>query len=127
GDALEEEDALDHAVGVLHLVDRLVVLLLLEPLVAPVPAHARVQEVLVDRGELRGEDLVERLDDLRIAAHACPSFVSAPWSARLAGTRTNRDARGARRAREGKRGSARSDRGAHGAAREADAPISAWR
>ena len=58
--ALEEEDALDQLVGVLHLVDRLLADVLVEPLVAPVLAHLRVQEVLVDGGELAGEDLVQR-------------------------------------------------------------------
>ena len=48
--------------------------LLGEPLVAPVLAHLGVDEVLVDRRQLGGEDLVQDLDDLRIAAHALPSF-----------------------------------------------------
>ena len=43
-----------------------------QPLVAPVLAHLGVDEVLVDRGQLAGEDLVERLDELRVALHASP-------------------------------------------------------
>src|SRR5207253_3503656 len=67
--AVEQKDALDQLVGVLHLADRFLVDLLVEALVAPVPAHPRVQEVLVDRGELPGEDLVEKIDDAAVAFH----------------------------------------------------------
>src|SRR5262245_48145683 len=68
--ALEIEDARDEAVGVLHLVDRLGPHLVGQPLVAPVGAHAGVDEVLVDRGELVGEELVQDLQDLRVTFHA---------------------------------------------------------
>jgi len=54
---------------VLHLLDRLVVLVLAEALETPVLVHARMQEVLVDRGQLDGELLVEELDDLLVAFH----------------------------------------------------------
>jgi hypothetical protein len=39
------------------------------PLEAPVPHHAGMQEVLVDRGELVLQQLVELGDDLWIALH----------------------------------------------------------
>src|SRR5262249_30054596 len=67
--ALEIQDALDELVRVLHLVDRLLLDALGETEVAPVPAHLRVQEVLVHRRELPGEDLVEQLEDLLVALH----------------------------------------------------------
>ena len=67
--ALEEEDARDQRVGMLHLVDRLVVLVVAELRIAPVPEHAGVQEVLVDRGELVGQHRVEVAKHLGIAAH----------------------------------------------------------
>src|SRR6266702_2263521 len=70
GQPLQEEDALDELVGVLHLTDRLGPDLLQEPLVHPVLADAGVQEVLIDRGELVGEHFVEEIDDLGIALHA---------------------------------------------------------
>ena len=70
GDALEEQDAADQRVGVLHLVDRLLAVVLRERLVAPVVEHLVVDEVLVDRGELGGEDLVEQFGDLGSRAHA---------------------------------------------------------
>src|ERR1700694_1387587 len=69
GEALQVEDPLDHPVGVLHLVDRLRAYLLPEPVIAPVLAHARMQEVLVHRAELVGEDLVQEIDDLLAALH----------------------------------------------------------
>ena len=47
---VEEEDALDELVRMLHLVDRLLVDPAAEVLVTPVLAHARVQEILVDGG-----------------------------------------------------------------------------
>ena len=68
-DALEVEDPLDELVGVLHLADRLVAVVLAEAFVAPVVAHLGVDEVLVDRRQLGREDLVEQLDDTRTAAH----------------------------------------------------------
>ena len=70
GHAVEEEDALDQLVGVLHLVDRLVAEVLRERLVAPVVEHLVVDEVLVHGRELGGEDLVEQLDDLSVSSHA---------------------------------------------------------
>lgn len=70
GQAFEEQDALDELVGMLHLVDRLVVLVGAEALQAPVVPHARVEEVLVDRDQLVAEDLVEVLDDFLVAFHA---------------------------------------------------------
>src|SRR5690606_27307251 len=66
---LEEQDAVRQLVGVLHLVDRFLVLVLGEIFEAPVLQHLGVQEVLVDRGELVVERLVEVLDDLGIALH----------------------------------------------------------
>src|SRR5262249_48873561 len=74
GQPLEVEHALDELVRVLHLVDALGADLLPEPLVAPVLAHAGVHEVLVDAGELAGENLVQEVDDLVVAFHAasCP-------------------------------------------------------
>ena len=70
GQAFEEEDALDQPVGVLHLVDRFLLLVLAQLLQAPVVEHPGVQEVLVDRGQLVDEDLVEVLDDFLVAFHA---------------------------------------------------------
>ena len=67
---LEVEDPLDELVGILHLADRLVADCFAEPFVAPVVAHLGVDEVLVHRGQLRGEDLVEQLDDTSVAVHA---------------------------------------------------------
>src|ERR1051326_8117314 len=66
---LEEKDTFDQPVGVLHLVDRFLLLVLLEPLQTPVAEHAGVEEVLVNRGELIEQHLVQMPDDLRVAFH----------------------------------------------------------
>src|SRR5581483_990625 len=70
--SLEKQDPLDQAIGMLHLVDRLLALVVLELLQTPVAEHAGVQEVLVDRGELVEQHLVQVLDDLAVAFHAAP-------------------------------------------------------
>ncbi|MCY1443321.1 hypothetical protein D9M71_597290 [compost metagenome] len=54
----------------LHLIDRLVVLVRAEAFQTPVVPHARVQEVLVDGDQLVAEDLVQVLDDFLVAFHA---------------------------------------------------------
>ena len=43
-----------------------------EVLVAPVVLHLGVDEVLVDRRELGGQDVVEQLNDLGVALHGVP-------------------------------------------------------
>jgi hypothetical protein len=58
------------------------VLLLREPLVAPVRAHLGVDEVLVDRGELRGEHVVQDFDHRRITAHRPPPGSRSPQAYR---------------------------------------------
>ena len=70
--AFEIQDALDELVGVAHLTERLFADLLPQTLVAPVLAHPSVDEVLVDRGELGREDLVQEGDDLLVASHSSP-------------------------------------------------------
>jgi hypothetical protein len=67
--AFQEQDALHQSVGVLHLVDRLVVGVLAQARQSPVIEHPRVQKVLVDRGQLVLEDLVQRLQDDGVALH----------------------------------------------------------
>ena len=67
--AFQEQDALDHLIGVLHLVDRLVIFDMRQLAIAPVLQHAGVQEVLVDGRQLILQHHIEVLDDLRIALH----------------------------------------------------------
>jgi hypothetical protein len=55
---------------VLHLLDGLVVVDLLEDGAPPVLAHAGMNEVLVDPGELLAENLVQQIDDSWVAMHA---------------------------------------------------------
>jgi hypothetical protein len=68
---------------VLHLVDRLLLLVLLELLQSPVAEHAGVEEVLVDRGELVQKHLVQVLDDLPVALHAAKASGSERVSSRI--------------------------------------------
>src|SRR6185295_13266157 len=77
GDAVEEEDTLDQFFGMLHLADGVLADDLVEPVVAPVLAHLAVDEVLVDGGELAGQDFVQDLDDFRVALHECLRRVAA--------------------------------------------------
>ena len=72
GQAVEQENALDQLVGVLHLANRLFVDLLAESLEAPVLHHAGVEEVLIDRRQLVLQELVQFGDDLWIALHGEP-------------------------------------------------------
>ena len=69
GHAFEEEDAGDDRVRVLHLLERLPALFRRELIEAPVLTHPVMDEVLVDGGELRGEYLVEQVDDVFVALH----------------------------------------------------------
>src|SRR5690606_32188720 len=74
GVPLEVEDPVDDLVGVLHLVDGLLAGTLGEALEAPVAQDPVVAEVLVDRGQLGREDVVEQLDDLGATlGHGCTS------------------------------------------------------
>ena len=72
GEPVEEQDAVGQGVGVLHLVDRFVPLVLGELRDAPILQHAVMEPVLVDRREFVGERLVEELDDCRVAFHRAP-------------------------------------------------------
>jgi hypothetical protein len=74
GKAVEEDDALDQLVGMLHLLDRFLAPLLGQRFQAPVVQQPVVQPVLIDRGELMPQRLVEIFDDLGIALHA-----ALPW------------------------------------------------
>ncbi|MNL14897.1 hypothetical protein D3C87_1358580 [compost metagenome] len=67
--AVKHQDAVDQAVGVLHFADRFLVLDITELLQAPVPIHAGVEEILVDRGQLVLELGVQMLDDFLVTFH----------------------------------------------------------
>src|SRR4029078_3476 len=67
---LEEEDALDESLRVLHLVDRFLPEVMRQPGEAAVTADLGAQEVLIDRGELADEKLVEEVDDRLGGLHA---------------------------------------------------------
>jgi hypothetical protein len=69
GDALQEQHPLDHFLGVLHLADGVLADDAVEPVEAPVFAHLTMDEILVDGGQLGGEDLVQDVDDSCVALH----------------------------------------------------------
>ena len=71
---LEKKNALDQAIGVPHLIDGFVVFDLAEALQAPVIEHARMQEILIDRGQLVLQRLVEKIQYLRITLHGGSSW-----------------------------------------------------
>ena len=74
GHAIEVQDAFDERIGVLHLADRFFAEVLREAVVAPVRAHLGVEEVLVDRGQLRRQHVVQQFDDRGVALHSAPAF-----------------------------------------------------
>ena len=59
----------DQLVGMFHLIDGFVILLVPEPLEAPVIIDAGMQEVLVDGNQLIGQHLVEVGNDFGISFH----------------------------------------------------------
>jgi hypothetical protein len=67
GQTAQEQHALDQLVGVLHLIDGFFVFLFRQDAQAPVGQHARMQEILIDGGELVLQHLVEERDGDRIA------------------------------------------------------------
>ena len=75
GKAVQENDAVGDAVGVLHLLDGLLAPELGHLQETPVIEQAVMQPVLVDGGELVTQPLVEILDDFGVALHgALPKF-----------------------------------------------------
>ena len=70
--ALEENDARDDLVRVVHLLDGLFALLLGELGEAPIVEQAIVQPVLIDGAELKLQRFVQGLDDLFVAFHSAP-------------------------------------------------------
>src|SRR5262245_3375622 len=91
GHSLEEQDAADHLVGVAHLVDRFLANLVRQAFEPPVFTHLRVHEVLVDRRELVGEQVVEEREHLFVALHDASLRPAARWTSDS--TLTTRDRR----------------------------------
>ena len=70
--SFEEDDAVDQQVGVVHLLDRFLPLLLGKAGETPVLREPIVQPVLVDGAELELQRLVEAVDDPLVAFHEFP-------------------------------------------------------
>src|SRR6185437_11783662 len=89
GQAVEKQDALNETIGMLHLIDRLFLLVRLQALQTPMTEHARVQEILVDRRELVFQHDVQMPQYFGIALHAplretfklARSWANATWRA----------------------------------------------
>src|SRR6476469_6685652 len=76
----EKQDALCQLLGMLHLVDRRVALVVRKVRESPVLEHFRVQEILVDRGQLVGQHFVQPLQDLGVTLHARLSAGAGFWA-----------------------------------------------
>ena len=73
--ALQEQDALDEALGMLHLGDRALLEILAQAGVAPVLGHLGMHHVLVDGGQLAGKQTVQRVDKFLVSLHgSAPSI-----------------------------------------------------
>src|SRR3546814_5263878 len=68
GEAVKEQDALRHLVGVLHLVDRFAIFELGELLDAPMLQHSVMEKILVDRR--RSEEHTSELQSLMRISYA---------------------------------------------------------
>ena len=69
GEAVEEDDALDEAIRVVHLLDGFLAPGLRKFLVAPIVQEPVMQPVLVDRRQLAAQAAIEILDNLGITLH----------------------------------------------------------
>ena len=75
GRALQEQDALDEALGMLHLGDRALLEIFAQAGVAPVLGHLGMHHVLVDGGQLAGKQTVQRVDKFLVSFHgSAPSI-----------------------------------------------------
>jgi hypothetical protein len=74
GQSLQKKDAFDQQIGMLHLIDGLVILVLVELVEAPVFEHAGMQKVLIDGCQLIDKTLVEIGYNLRIPFHGAYSL-----------------------------------------------------
>jgi hypothetical protein len=67
---IEKQNAFNQLVGVLHFVDCFGVLVRSEHGHAPMPQHAGMQEILIDRSQLVLQNRVQMLQNGRIATHS---------------------------------------------------------
>jgi hypothetical protein len=59
----------DDLIGVLHLIEATLSNLIVKPLITPVFAHFGMHKILVDRGQIRGQYLVQQIDDTLFRLH----------------------------------------------------------
>src|SRR4051794_21447180 len=68
-ETVQEEDAIDKAIGVLHFLDRFLAPFLGEILVTPVIEDAIMQPILIDGCEFAAQSAIEIFDNLCVSAH----------------------------------------------------------
>ena len=71
GKAIEEQDPIGEAIGMVHLFDRLLAPQLGQFEQAPIVQQPVMQPILVDRSQLAAEALVEIFNDSGVALHKC--------------------------------------------------------
>ena len=69
GQSFKHQNAVDDVIGVVHFTKAFLIHLLAQRIKAPVAEHARVQKILVDRGQLIFKYYIQVFNDFRIAFH----------------------------------------------------------
>src|SRR6476469_881947 len=70
GEAVEKQDAIDEAIGVLHFLDAFLAPDFCEVLVSPIVEQPVMEPILVDGGQLAAQAAIEIFNDLRVTLHA---------------------------------------------------------
>jgi hypothetical protein len=65
----------DELIGIFHFVDAALPHFVMEPFIAPILAHLGMDEVLVDGSEIRGQDLIQDVDDALFRFHGFSPFL----------------------------------------------------
>jgi hypothetical protein len=66
----------DELIGIFHFINAACSHFVMEPFIAPVLAHLGMDEVLVDGSEIRGQDLIQDVDDALFRFHGFSPFLS---------------------------------------------------
>jgi hypothetical protein len=70
----QKQDPVDEPVRMFHLVNRLFIFAFFELVEPPVLVHARMEKILVYRGQFVLKDLIEIVDDLGVRLHVNSSL-----------------------------------------------------
>src|SRR5262252_5131447 len=69
GDTFEKENTLDQCISVLHLLDRFLIIHLLQDRITPVLAHSGMNKILIAASKFFPQKLVEQVNDTRVSLH----------------------------------------------------------